>query len=715
MKRIYSLFFVMLLCLVGSVANAAVYGLPSSLASQGGIVDGKAKAVKGYAGKVSGNNVYYIPVGRVFIKSNAAPRVTGDGDMYMTSLVNVMGIGEGATNYWSVWNITFNEDDQTVYIQNEGNRDIMTPLQKYSSTATRDNGYLYYTGVSPVGYAVGDTDNDSYKRFTWDIITSNGPSNGTYKFGPKGKSTVLMYLCAQGNSRGSNEWGNNNYGDHVVKSGLRTNNYYSDTNTNGTTYRQAQWNIIPLTPEMEAEMYARNVQELNGYVGGVVTLTNVDAVDALSKINQNSDADVETILEGATDGAKKMKQILGDMASAGEFSQELIEGRPFFLENLCTYRPSLYSHLFRNGTTSWITSSNAVDIESTPQAVFYVNKVGANYTLRDANGYYISNATSPVPTTGNARLNFVIDPVVPGIWQIRNVNNNTNPFLTINDNNRLTHYNVSEVSTLWKFKSYTTLDYSLQADPEGSNIGYTTYGQYLDSKLPADGKLEAWAAQKIVWDNNEMMITMALLPTSKDKMGATVYWLRGGEGYLITKKGTSKTDAGTVNTNQEARFIPSEDYDNNLPVFYTGANFFRPTLVDGVVTEDNWEKNFYLSYVETGKTYTHWGGEDVKGYGVGFYRLQPGKTYKSGKAYITFADVFEDESKHVPKANWNTKNAKGQMIFVDNEGETTDIVTISEDGSLYREVNTYFDLSGRRVAQPVKGGVYIKNGKKVLY
>ena len=44
-------------------------------------------------------------------------------------------------------------------------------------------------------------------------------------------------------------------------------------------------------------------------------------------------------------------------------------------------------------------------------------------------------------------------------------------------------------------------------------------------------------------------------------------------------------------------------------------------------------------------------------------------------------------------------------VFVD---DATGIKTIDADGT-----ETYYDLQGRRIGKPQKGGIYVKNGKKV--
>ena len=78
--------------------------------------------------------------------------------------------------------------------------------------------------------------------------------------------------------------------------------------------------------------------------------------------------------------------------------------------------------------------------------------------------------------------------------------------------------------------------------------------------------------------------------------------------------------------------------------------------------------------------------------GVGFYRLATGKTLGVGKAYLTYDGALAPE-------------------FLGFGNETTAISTIEKMRNVENE--TFYDLQGRRVAQPTKG-LYIVNGKKVM-
>ena len=88
------------------------------------------------------------------------------------------------------------------------------------------------------------------------------------------------------------------------------------------------------------------------------------------------------------------------------------------------------------------------------------------------------------------------------------------------------------------------------------------------------------------------------------------------------------------------------------------------------------------------------------GYGpIGFYKYTA-NNLPLGRAYFETAN-------DVPSPN-NGTNAKGYLFDFGN-GETTGIsnATIGNEAE-----NTYYDLSGRRIAAP-KHGLYIRNGKKV--
>jgi hypothetical protein len=96
-------------------------------------------------------------------------------------------------------------------------------------------------------------------------------------------------------------------------------------------------------------------------------------------------------------------------------------------------------------------------------------------------------------------------------------------------------------------------------------------------------------------------------------------------------------------------------------------------------------------------------GQDNDGYfyvlnngskGVGFYKLADGKKLGYGKAYLSY----------------DSSSAPSFLGFGD---DATSIKSLTPDPSPNGEGSEYYDLQGRRVAQPAKG-LYIVNGKKVV-
>lgn len=78
--------------------------------------------------------------------------------------------------------------------------------------------------------------------------------------------------------------------------------------------------------------------------------------------------------------------------------------------------------------------------------------------------------------------------------------------------------------------------------------------------------------------------------------------------------------------------------------------------------------------------------------GVGFYKLKSTGTIGANKAYLTYSGSLAPE-------------------FFGFDGNTTSISEIEKMRNVENE--TFYDLQGRRVAQPTKG-LYIVNGKKVV-
>jgi len=89
----------------------------------------------------------------------------------------------------------------------------------------------------------------------------------------------------------------------------------------------------------------------------------------------------------------------------------------------------------------------------------------------------------------------------------------------------------------------------------------------------------------------------------------------------------------------------------------------------------------------------------------------------TGYEYILYKDEFVKATGSIPDGKCyldltGAAPAPARSLGIDSDG-TTDIHLVnSEEGIANREV--WYDLQGRRIEQPTKAGLYIKNGKKVI-
>lgn len=147
-----------------------------------------------------------------------------------------------------------------------------------------------------------------------------------------------------------------------------------------------------------------------------------------------------------------------------------------------------------------------------------------------------------------------------------------------------------------------------------------------------------------------------------------VYNIPAGEGLLI-KGNTEKQEVPCKKTNM---------YYSNLLKGVTSATTVSPT--DGDYT------NFILANGEK--------------YGVGFYTLSEAGEIAAGKAYL-----------QLPMSVMPVTEARCiKLVFDDDESMTTGIENVNSQS----RKDQYVDLQGRHVSKPVKGLLYIVNGKKYL-
>lgn len=163
--------------------------------------------------------------------------------------------------------------------------------------------------------------------------------------------------------------------------------------------------------------------------------------------------------------------------------------------------------------------------------------------------------------------------------------------------------------------------------------------------------------------------------------------------YIITKH-NSTTGALTL---RKVDIVPA-----GKPVILITDMYGETTKTFGVPsttkTADNVSANLLLSAPENGFPVTDDGNTYYalanKAEGVGFYKVKTGVTIPAGKAYLKIED----------------SDGAREFLGFDNSS-TTQIVDITPKA---QKDDAVYDLTGRRITQPVKGSLYIQNGKKLL-
>ncbi len=157
--------------------------------------------------------------------------------------------------------------------------------------------------------------------------------------------------------------------------------------------------------------------------------------------------------------------------------------------------------------------------------------------------------------------------------------------------------------------------------------------------------------------------------------GLTAYQITGASGSTLTLEGIT----GTVAANTGI-LLAGAAGSYTIPVVATGTDYSSSNKLVGVTAETEKAANSIYVLMNGGN-------------GVGFYSNNNAFTVGANTAYLNYSDF----------------NAAREFYLF--EGEATGINQI-DNGQLTID-NSFFDLQGRRVAQPTKG-LYIVNGKKVI-
>lgn len=678
--------------------------------------------------------------GRYFMQNKA-----GVEDVWMTSYKSLVSLIPNARSFWSVWVVKCVDVSNNKYeIYNEGNRNVMTPCtDPYQKELSRDGGYLYYD-TAKKGYFVGDiTDaNTQFKELTLTL-----QSNGNYMIRSEQARSGYYLSFDNSDKNYSDEFGNVLEGDHCIKS-------ISSTAANTNPY----WTFVAVTNENVRALYNQGVTELDAYVGGLTTMDLPDAdVEELKAAKQvvakyqNDKTALQTDTTGAAVKYREFVEAINNMRSqtnTAVFCQHLVEGRPFWVETIGNRSGYLNRMLKTTNGSSWTNAANSSVDENNSAGTFYVTPVKNSatvinpktgikttydtyYTLKNSAGYYMTRPTGSLysnsysivgkewsewsknadylkglnnrevtcSTSATNVLEFVIIPIVPGIYQMCDIAAEWqgDPFLTFNGDPRLHHYRVSESFSYFKFKTYNEYTYNIKNPLPENSYGVGTYGELLNSKISKDRGIKAYyiRAGKHAYKADNTIKTENADANDMEDDDWGIYWNPD-----LNSENKGNADNNSVNPGvNDAYFtvfldeVPTVDSDNILQgmqgyVLKTTATDYAhgapgadsSELYDGVIekgsaqdlgnnnmlhaalnsidistdTWGNYYDIFVLAYKSTDDIVGYWHQQPVKGVGIGFYHLKRGQTLPTGRCYLSTADLCEQLKKRYPDTWDNT-------------------------------------------------------------
>jgi len=715
------------------------------------------------------SSYYQLASGRYLVRNyNYNVNLLGRYETYLSSLTNPMGVVEDAITYWSVWDIdSLGNGEYTMRC--EGNRHIFTPTKTMADAARVDSAYLFYdasAGTCKVGTpATGE--GDLYRLRFYPAASfkaqnsSAAPVSGSYAvITAKGRESLGRYIHMHAHEANQ---------DHIVMEAP----YANSANYEGTSFF---WQFIPISEtdeviqESESEMFLREVNGLEGYVGGVVTLHDVSSVPCLNDIVELRDEAAAALANGTAlsytseydhtntattnvdsvgvvafrDILRKINAIKND-DNLKKYYQDLrptenIDGvdvtHPFFLENLCGWRPSYGSRLTEDNGTSWYAANKANVTDG--KGIFYVTRQedgdDYRYILNNKKGNYLAheltggNSSIQRTTSSDDYLWFAIDPVIPGVWQMRDVitdaynkANSTSywPYLTITGTGagcKLMYYNFSEISTLWKFSTFNELDdIVLKVDPEAAKdkdgAFYATFSFPLNIKVP-EGKAVPYYCNAAYRSSasNTTNANLSAEFTAVDPID-DYYYLQANQGYLFKVTQTVR-EAGTDTVVIKNSAYLSGDFPAASKV--DTKNIMVANLTATTITNDNWSSIYALTYNPKSTLLGYYYGTPVYGVGMGFYHIPVGGLLKPQTAYIPSGKFTDNDN--VTQPTVHESSIPAEMVFEDQDGNIVDRVVVLPDGTWQSQADDgpVYDLTGRRVTKPTRG-IYIQNGRKVMY
>ena len=276
-------------------------------------------------------------------------------------------------------------------------------------------------------------------------------------------------------------------------------------------------------------------------------------------------------------------------------------------------------------------------------------------------------------------------------------------------NNQLTNLDVSDCVTLDYFLCYYNqlygeyMDKFIESLPNGHDLIYL-----CDNYSETEGNICTWnQVEKIKekgWEPREMTATYGRWRECeglKDwfvegQEGQDEYWAALCTPFGYTLPANAEAYIGTLNEDGTAFNMTyiGREVPRGVPVVIRGnsANIFAD-IDDDITAEigDNDLTGQYASYDEpTGELYAL----SVLNGVVGFYKC----------------DDVVDKYTAVLRLPEGVASNGYKLVFDEDDIMAIEDATFSGDGSSA----TYYDLQGRRVAEPQKGQLYIVNGKKVV-
>ena len=233
---------------------------------------------------------------------------------------------------------------------------------------------------------------------------------------------------------------------------------------------------------------------------------------------------------------------------------------------------------------------------------------------------------------------------------------------------------VKKIGVSQDFKDVNSYGYSTESRARAIDHSLTPYF--------SAGNIKAYSVSDVDYDNSKIVLSEVknILPAASANGDA-------GLGVILynTKEGSDKSLSGF------GLFVADIHDTETL----SGTNLLCANLTNNTTIGQSTGDNVnYLLNAQGTNVVT---GETVNG--IAFYRASKNATLGPNKAYLPMA---------------KSAGAKMSMVFIDEDVENSEATGITVVNTKHTEDNAFYTLSGVKVERPTEGGIYIKNGKKVI-